>query len=349
MKDGPIDVLVVDDSAVVRQVLGGLLSDDPGLRVETASDPLIAMERMKRRRPDVIVLDLEMPRMDGMTFLRKLMGEDPIPVVVCSSLVGDGSTAMDALAEGAVDVIAKPKIGVKDFLEEAAQLLIDTVRAASQAQVLRRLRGRTSLPAGSTVPGVLRPSARPAPEYIVAIGASTGGTDALHQLLAALPKNSPALLVVQHMPEGFTSAFARHLDKTCAIDVKEAATGDAVVPGRALIARGNHHLQVIRRGPRFEVEVAIGALVNRHRPSVDVLFRSVAKASGKRAIGVLLTGMGSDGAEGLLEMRRAGARTIAQDASSSVVFGMPKAAIDRGAASRVLPLESIAAALLAPP
>jgi two-component system chemotaxis response regulator CheB len=345
MKD--LHVLVVDDSAVVRQVLTAVLQDEPGISVSVAPDPLLAMERMKNRRPDVIVLDLEMPRMDGLTFLRKLMAEDPLPVVICSAHVGGSSAAaVEALAEGAVDLITKPQLGIKGFLEESAQRLIDTVRGAAQAQPLRhRLRG----PSAPARPPPARISNRPPPDYVVAVGASTGGTEALHRVLEPLPKEAPPLVVVQHMPEGFTTAFARSLDRRCSVQVKEAASGDAVVAGRVLLARGNHHIELVRRGARFEVALGIGPLVNRHRPSVDVLFRSVARVAGRQAVGVLLTGMGSDGSEGLLEMRRAGARTIAQDRDSSVVFGMPKAAIDRGAASEVLALDLIGSAILAGP
>jgi two-component system, chemotaxis family, protein-glutamate methylesterase/glutaminase len=343
-------VLVVDDSAVMRQVLTALLSSAPGVSVGVAADPIFAVERMRTRRPDVIVLDLELPRMDGMTFLRRIMAEDPIPVVICSSHIGEGGRqAVDALSEGAVDVITKPQVGLRGFLEESAQTLIDTVLAAAQSRPFRRA-WRKDAPKSEPIRVASR-SQRPlsATEYIVALGASTGGTEALRGVLEALPKSAPPVLIVQHMPEHFTGTFAKSLDRTCRVEVKEAVNGDRLARGRVLVARGNHHLELRQSPGGLEVMVSTGPLVNRHRPSVDVLFRSVAKAAGKRALGVIMTGMGGDGADGLLEMRRAGARTIAQDEASSIVFGMPKVAIQRGAAKEVLPLESIAGAILEGP
>lgn len=341
-----LHVLVVDDSAVVREVMTAVLSQEPGITVAVAADPFIAMNKMKQRRPDVIVLDLEMPRMDGITFLQKIVREDPIPVVVCSALTGhETSIGLQALEQGAVEVVTKPRLGVKEFLFESAVTLIDAVRAADKS----RQRIRRSAP-GSAVP---RDTADAVPwrnsgEYlarttdkVVAIGASTGGTEALRLVLEAMPSDCPGMVIVQHMPEGFTSAFAQRLNETCRIDVKEAVTGDRVVCGLALIAPGNRHTQVRRNGAHYIVEVVDGPLVSRHRPSVDVLFRSVAQSVGSNAVGVIMTGMGNDGAEGLLEMKRAGALTIAQDEASCVVFGMPKEAIDRGAVDTISVLGQI--------
>jgi two-component system chemotaxis response regulator CheB len=356
MRDNSRDaltVLVVDDSAVVREVTTALLSLEPGLRVLTAADPLIAMEKMRTTRPDVILLDLEMPRMDGLTFLRKIMAEDPIPVVVCSSLAGRGTeAALTALEEGAVEVLAKPRVGVRDFLHESAILLVDTLRAAAKARLRldRPSRFAPSRRAAAVVepppPLPARPVLRLTTEKVIAVGASTGGTEALRLILEALPPGAPGLVAVQHMPEGFTAAFAKRLDSTCAVEVKEAAHGDPVREGLALIAPGNRHIMLVRSGARYVVEVTDGALVSRHRPSVDVLFQSVARAAGPNAVGILLTGMGNDGAAGLLDMKRAGAATIVQDEATCVVFGMPKEAIALGAADDVVPLPRIASVAL---
>ena len=341
-------VLVVDDSAVVRQTMLALLSAEPDLTVDVAADPLIAMEKMSLRNPDVIVLDLEMPRMDGMTFLKKIMREGPRPVIVCSGLVGTGSDgALRALEEGAVDVIAKPRIGLKTFLNDSAVMLIDAIRAAALVQMPRgRFFDRRPWSADAVVPRLARrPDVRER-FRIIAIGASTGGPDAICRILTELPPNAPGVVVVQHMPEGFTASFARRLDDLSAIEVKEAEQGDEVRPGRALIARGDHHLVIYEYASRLYVDVKRGPLVRRHRPSVDVLFRSVAQTAGSDAAGILLTGMGDDGAEGLGEMKDAGAWTIAESEESCAVFGMPRAAIARGAATDVLPVTSIAPALL---
>ncbi|MDJ0849861.1 MAG: chemotaxis response regulator protein-glutamate methylesterase [Myxococcota bacterium] len=349
-----LQVLVVDDSAVVRQMIQAVLSEDPGISVTVAADPLIAMQKMERVRPDVIVLDLEMPRMDGLTFLRKLMAEDPIPVVVCSSAVGSSSrAALRALDEGAVDIVRKPALGVAGFLRDSAVAVLDTVRAAASVGVRRRVLGRPA-PSGVETAPVGKRRVEPAPVggrrsepgSIVALGASTGGPEALASVLGALPPDAPGCVVVQHMPEGFTAAFAERLDATCRIAVKEAAAGDRVRPGSALIAPGDRHLVVRRHGVGFRVALDPGPLVSRHRPSVDMLFRSVADAAGARGVGVLLTGMGSDGAEGMLELKESGARTIAQDESTSVVFGMPGEAIKRGAVDEVVPLAGIPDAIL---
>jgi two-component system, chemotaxis family, protein-glutamate methylesterase/glutaminase len=351
----PLKVLVVDDSATVRQVLAAVLSEKHGFRVIVAADPLIAMEKMKKSLPDVILLDLEMPRMDGMTFLRKLMGENPLPVVICSGLTGPNTdAAIRALESGAVDIITKPKIGIRGFLEESAVLLEDTVRAAAAARV-RRSRRRQNSPDSANRAGddaslpCTGLCASKQKEKIIAIGASTGGTEALLHLFEQMPQDCPGIVAVQHMPEGFTAAFARRLNDNCAIEVREAADGDQLVPGRAYIAPGNRHTYVRRMGPTYFLEVRDGALVSRHRPSVNVLFRSVAQAAGPHAVGVLLTGMGDDGADGLLEMKRADAFTIAQDEATCVVFGMPREAILLGAAEEVLPLHRIPQAMLRRP
>lgn len=344
----PLKVLVVDDSATVRQVLAAVLSEKHGFRVTVAADPLIAIEKMKKSVPDVILLDLEMPRMDGMTFLRKLMAESPLPVVICSGLTGPNTdAAIRALEGGAVDIITKPKIGVRGFLEESAVLLEDTVRAAAAARI-RRAR-RYSVSTANIYSKEKHPHLQTASkekEKIIAIGASTGGTEALLHLFERMSQDCPGIVAVQHMPEGFTAAFARRLNSNCAIEVREAADGDQIVPGRAYIAPGNRHTYVRRMGPTYFLEVRDGALVSRHRPSVNVLFRSVAQAAGPHAVGVLLTGMGDDGADGLLEMKRANAFTIAQDEATCVVFGMPREAILLGAAEEVLPLQRIPETML---
>lgn len=344
----PLKVLVVDDSATVRQVLAAVLSEKHGFRVTVAADPLIAVEKMKKSLPDVILLDLEMPRMDGMTFLRKLMVENPLPVVICSGLMGPNTdAAIRALENGAVDIITKPKIGVRGFLEESAVLLEDTVRAAAAARV-RRSRRHPVSPANIRFkekrPHLQTESKQI--EKIIAIGASTGGTEALLNLFERMPRDCPGIVAVQHMPEGFTAAFARRLNDNCAIEVREAADGDQLVPGRAYIAPGNRHTYVRRMGPTYFLEVRDGDLVSRHRPSVNVLFRSTAQAAGPNALGVLLTGMGDDGADGLLEMKRGGAFTIAQDEATCVVFGMPREAILLGAADEILPLHRMAQGIL---
>jgi two-component system chemotaxis response regulator CheB len=344
----PVRVLAVDDSAVVRQALLQILRR-AGMLVTTASDPIIAMEKMRRERPDVMVLDIEMPRMDGLTFLRKLMEHDPLPVVVCSGLAGpDSEVALHALEEGAVDIVVKPRLGVKGFLEDSAARLVEVVRAASEARVLAR-RPR-AVPARR--PRDAEPRPRPPPvihrttHKVIVIGASTGGTEALKQILEAMPPDAPGIAIVQHMPEVFTKQFAKRLDQTCRIEVKEAEPEDRLVPGRALLARGNHHLVVRRSGAHYFVDVLATPPVSLHRPSVNVLFRSAAQAAGQNAVGVILTGMGDDGADGMAELKRAGAHTIAQDEATSVVFGMPREAIARGAVDEVLPLPRICQAML---
>ncbi len=344
-------VLIVDDSAVVRQTLSEVLASDPEIEViGAACDPYAAAERLREAVPDVITLDVEMPRMDGITFLRKLMSQHPLPVVICSSLAGEGSvTALEAMEAGAVDIIAKPQMGSKQFLEESRIRLCDAVKAAAKAR-LRPIAERQAVPPKYTADAILAPPTGKAmaqtTEKIVAVGASTGGTEALRVLLQALPHDAPGLVIVQHMPENFTAAFAKRLDGLCRITVKEAAQGDSVIPGRALIAPGNRHVLLKRSGARYYVEIKDGPLVCRHRPSVDVLFRSAARYAGENAVGVIMTGMGDDGARGLLEMKQAGAYTIAQDERSSVVFGMPAEAIKRQAQDAILPLEAIAPAVV---
>lgn len=330
-----IDVLVVDDSAVVRQTLKELLERTGEFSVTLAADPFIAERRIALRRPHVIVLDIEMPGMDGLTFLTRLMATDPLPVVICSARAGeDAAVAIEALARGAIDVLPKPRLSVKDFLSDTSTLLVDTVRAAALSK-----RGAAHLKAPRAAAHEIAKGV--ASSWAVAIGASTGGTEALAIVLGALPRDSPAILVVQHMPEGFTKAFAGRLNGLSAMEVREAEDGELIRPGVALLAPGNRHLSVTRDGARFLARVDQAPHVNRHRPSVDVLFRSVAETFGTRSVGALLTGMGKDGAVGLLEMKNRGAQTIAQDESTSVVFGMPKEAIALGAASRILPLQNI--------
>lgn len=342
-----IQVLVVDDSAVVRQVMQALLSQESDMEVTVAADPIIALHKMKQVRPHVIILDLEMPQMDGLTFLRKVMAENPIPTLICSSVAGRGTVAaIRALEEGAIGIVTKPKLGVGNFLHESAVMLIDTVRSAASARMRRRssLASRT-LEFKRSRPKANTASAASKEEGIVVIGASTGGTEALAQILGALPAEAPGIVIVQHMPEQFTAAFAKWLDTNCAIHVKEAADGDRVKRGWAFVAPGNRHSTIRRASGHLTIQVSDGPLVSRHRPSVNALFRSVAKAAGDSALGVILTGMGDDGADGLLEMRAAGAFTIAQNEASCVVFGMPKEAIRRGAAHKVLALEAISAAV----
>lgn len=340
-----IKVLVVDDSAVVRQVLTAQLQADPDIEmIGAAADPLLAMTRMQVQWPDVIVLDIEMPRMDGITFLKKIMAERPTPVVICSTLTDKGTeTAMAALSAGAVSIITKPKIGLKQFLNDVSDDLISAVKAAARANV-RRLQVAPKLTADAVLPAAdARSSALlRTTDRVVALGTSTGGTQALEVVLRALPRMSPGIVIVQHMPEHFTAAFAERLNGLCQIEVREARHNDRVVAGRALIAPGGKHMLLRRNGAQYHVEVVDGPLVNRHRPSVDVLFRSVAKCAGANALGVIMTGMGDDGAAGLLEMRKAGAQTVGQDEASCVVYGMPKEAVKRGAVAKVVPLDAIA-------
>jgi two-component system chemotaxis response regulator CheB len=350
MSTRKISVLIVDDSAVVRQTLSEVLSSDAEIEVMgTAGDPFVAAERIAEQVPDVITLDIEMPRMDGLTFLQKIMSQHPIPVVICSSLAEENAqSTLKALEYGAVDIIAKPKFGTRQFLEESRIILCEAVKAAAGARV-RVLQPHRPVEPKLTADAILSPATNAmleTTEKVVVIGASTGGTEALKTLLEALPADCPGIVIVQHMPELFTRAFARRLDSLCAITVKEAETNDTVLRGRALIAPGNHHTLIKRSGARYFVDIKEGPLVCRHRPSVDVLFRSAARYAGQNAVGVILTGMGDDGARGMLEMKHAGAMTIAQDEASCVVFGMPKEAIKYGAVDRVMPLQTIAGAIL---
>jgi len=344
-RPGKLHVLVVDDSAVVRQVMQAILQTDQRITVSVAADPLIAASKMQKERPDVVITDLEMPRMDGLTFLRKIMAESPIPVVICSGLAAKGTElALRALEEGAVEVITKPKLGVRDFLHESAVLLLDAVWSAAEARIAPRQKmpAQSRSSADAVLP--LRAKSRDwSPSHIlIAVGASTGGTEALRTFLSAMPPDCPPIVAVQHMPENFTRAFADRLNQDCTIEVTEAQNGVQLHRGMALIAPGNHHALVSRNGTNLVVNVMDGPLVSRHRPSVDVLFRSVAVSAGRNAVGIIMTGMGDDGAQGLREMKDAGARTIAQDEASCVVFGMPREAIALGAIDFVLPLEQIA-------
>ncbi|MFP4484156.1 MAG: chemotaxis response regulator protein-glutamate methylesterase [Spirochaetaceae bacterium] len=351
-----IRVMVVDDSAVVRETLTSILNEDPKIEVvATASDPLIAVKKLEKVVPDVITLDIEMPRMDGLSFLQRLMSQHPLPVVICSSQAGAGSSnALRALEYGAVDIVEKPKMGTKTFLEESKTRLTDVVKAAHAAKVRK---ARPQAPAGREIEpkhtadvmlsfGTGRESVIETTERIVVVGASTGGTEALRDFLERLPLDAPPVVIVQHMPEKFTAAFATRLDTLCRVTVKEAANNDSVIRGRALIAPGNRHTLLKRSGARYYVEVKDGPLVSRHRPSVDVLFRSAARYAGKNAVGVIMTGMGDDGARGMEELHQAGAYTIAQDEKTSIVFGMPNEAIKRNAVDKVVPLGEIAGHVL---
>ncbi|MBR7780733.1 protein-glutamate methylesterase/protein-glutamine glutaminase [Undibacterium luofuense] len=348
-----IKVMLVDDSAVVRQVLAAVLARDPELEViATAADPLFAMNKMNQNWPDVVVLDVEMPRMDGITFLKQVMAVRPTPVVICSTLTEKGAaTSVQAMSAGAVAIVTKPKQGLRDFLASDAGDLVQTVKEAAAAD-MRRLRA-TMPSTPSAVPELQKPvkaadirekvtAMAVTTDKLVAIGTSTGGTQALELVLSALPADSPGIVIVQHMPEKFTAAFSERLNKICQIEVREAAHGDRVLDGLALVAPGGKHMQLRRNGAQYQVDIFDGPPVNRHKPSVDVLFRSVAKHAGANALGVIMTGMGDDGALGLLEMHQAGAETLAQDEKTCVVYGMPKEAVKRGAVDRIVPLQEIA-------
>lgn len=348
-----IKVMIVDDSALVRQVVGHAIAKEPSIEViATAQDPLFAMEKMKARWPDVLVLDIEMPRMDGLTFLKKVMAEHPTPVVICSSLAENGAqVTMEALAAGAVAIITKPKLGLKSFLEDSANDIVNAIKAAARANMkaMRRVTSpalavphRPKISVDEVLPSLHHGAGMyGTTDKLVAIGTSTGGTQALEAVLTRLPVTSVGIVVVQHMPEKFTAMFAARLNAVCAMEVREARDGDRVRSGLVLIAPGGRHMLVKRSGAQYYVEVKDGPLVNRHKPSVDVLFRSVAHAAGMNALGVIMTGMGDDGARGLKDMRDAGARTVAEDESTCVVFGMPKEAIKLGAAGKVMPLDRI--------
>lgn len=338
----PIKVLLVDDSAVVRQTLTQIINSHPKMQVSAAAqDPLFAMRHMEKEWPDVIVLDVEMPRMDGITFLRKVMVERPTPVVMCSSLTEKGAdTTMQAMSLGAVEIVTKPKLGVKGFLSESAHEIIHAVLAAAQAR-MARANGAMVAPAKQekavTVPssGAMARTT----ERIIAIGSSTGGTTALEKILTKLPRVSPGIVIVQHMPVAFTAAFAERLNMLCEIEVCEAQGGETILPGHAYIARGDKHLLIARSGALYKTAVKDGPLVTRHKPSVDVLFRSVARYAGKNAMGIILTGMGDDGARGLKEMRDAGSVTLGECEESCIVYGMPQEAMRRGAVQKELSLQ----------
>lgn len=354
-----IRVLIIDDSASVRQTLTRVLEADPAIEViGAASDPFMAARKIQEEIPDVITLDVEMPRMDGITFLRKLMAQRPIPVVMCSSLTESGSqTLLQALEAGAVDVILKPKIGAADHLAESGMRICEVVKSAAHARLGARRAQRIAGAAGKgpaqklTADAVLPPPSGRAmaktTEMVVCVGASTGGTEALRDLLESLPANAPGIVIVQHMPEKFTEAFAKRLNSLCEVEVKEAVDGDPVLRGHVLIAPGDKHMLLERQGARYHVSVREGPLVSRHRPSVDVLFRSAARSAGANAMGVIMTGMGDDGARGMAEMHEAGAFTVAQDEATSVVYGMPKEAVARGGVDRIVPLDHIAREILA--
>lgn len=348
-----IRVLIVDDSAIVRRALSDILSSDKGIEVlGTASDPYIAVRKIQQEVPDVITLDIEMPRMDGLTFLKKIMSQHPMPVVIISSLTERGTaTALRALEYGAVEIITKPQLHTREFIEESRIKLIDAVRAAAVSKLKRRVVPKITVTpkytADAVLPKVRNSSLIKTTEIVISVGASTGGTEALRVFLEAMPLDCPGIIIVQHMPEQFTKSFANRLNELCKITVKEATNGDSVLKGHALIAPGNKHMLLKRSGARYYVEVKEGPLVNRHRPSVDVLFRSTAKFAGRNAIGVIMTGMGDDGARGMAEMKEVGAYNIAQDEASCVVFGMPKEAIKRNSVDQILSLEKIAQAALA--
>ncbi|MGE8504008.1 MAG: protein-glutamate methylesterase/protein-glutamine glutaminase [Pseudomonas sp.] len=347
----PIKVMIVDDSAVVRQVLASVLAADPAIEVlGTAADPLFALSKMEREWPDVIVLDVEMPRMDGITFLKKLMAERPTPVVICSTLTEKGaSTTMQALAAGAVSIVTKPQVNLSKFLVNASDDLLGAVKAAARANMRQLAKSKApvqpKLGADAVIPAG-QPAMARTTERVVAIGTSTGGTQALEYILTALPRVCPGIVIVQHMPERFTAAFAERLNGLCQIEVLEARHGDRVMPGRALIAPGGRHMLLKRSGAQYMVEVVDGPPVSRHKPSVDVLFRSTARAAGANATGIIMTGMGDDGARGLREMFEAGAQTFGQDEASCVVYGMPKEAKKLGAVGREIALEQIPAHIL---
>ncbi len=343
-----IRVLIVDDSTVVRQALTAILNSDPIIEVmATASDPYIAARKIRKEVPTVITLDIEMPRMDGLTFLRKIMTQHPIPVVVISSLTSKGTeTALRALEYGAIEVISKPQLHTKEHIEESKIKLCDAVKAAAISKMRKRhtqvMTVQPKLTADAVLPKIATRSMIKTTDKIIAVGASTGGTEALRVFLEAMPMDCPGIVIVQHMPEMFTRSFAMRLNDICRITVKEAQNGDSVLKGQALIAPGNQHTLLKRSGARYYVEVKNGPLVNRHRPSVDVLFRATARYAGKNAVGIIMTGMGDDGAKGMLEMKEAGAYNIAQNENSCVVFGMPKEAIKLQAVDKILSLESIA-------
>ena len=336
--DRPIKVLVVDDSAIVRKIFREYLSRESDIEVVgTAPDPYVARDKIIQLKPDVITLDIEMPRMDGITFLKKLMRYYPIPTIIVSSLTREGSKmAMEALACGALEVISKPTDGYS--AGDMGMQLVDKIRAVARIPMVKRIQGAVNVP---PPPVQVSQALKETTNKIIAIGASTGGTEAIKTVLMGMPANAPGIVVVQHMPAKFTTSFAERLNELCKISVKEARDGDSVVNGTALIAPGNYHMLLKRSGARYYVQVKTGPMVHHQRPAVDVLFNSVAMYAGSNAVGVILTGMGADGARGLLKMREAGAGTVAQDEKSCVVFGMPKEAIKVGAVDKVVPLQLI--------
>lgn len=341
-----VRVLIVDDSASVRQILSTILNEDPDIEVmASASDPFVAAKRLQEELPDVIILDIEMPRMDGMTFLRKIMAQRPIPVIICSTLTEQGSNLMfEAFEAGAVDIVPKPRVDTRQALMESSGRLREAVKSAARARVRPRGARRpveAKLTADAIMPPPVAGRSRPETERIVCIGVSTGGTESLRDVLEVLPRACPGILIVQHMPQGFTAAFAKRLNGICEIHVKEAEDGEPVLPGTAYIAPGSRHMLLQRTGVRYHIAIKDGPPVSRHRPSADVLFRSAAQYAGKNALGIIMTGMGDDGAKGLLEMRKLGATTRAQDEESCVVFGMPKEAIACGAVEKIVSLSKI--------
>ncbi|PLX97914.1 MAG: chemotaxis response regulator protein-glutamate methylesterase [Desulfuromonas sp.] len=347
-----IKVLIVDDSAVVRQALSEIINKEEDLDViGTAADPLIAASKIAKQMPDVITLDIEMPRMDGLTFLQRIMTQHPVPVVICSSLTVKGAdTTLRAMQYGAVEVINKPKSGARQFFEESRIVICDAIRAAAVSRV-RRLSDTAKVIEPKLTADAILPQPKSGlrlqtTQKIIALGASTGGTEAIRSFLEALPYDAPGVAIVQHMPEHFTAAFANRLNETCRVTVKEAKDGDTIIQGHALIAPGNRHMLLQRSGAKYYVALKDGPLVSRHRPSVDVLFRSTARYAGSNAIGVIMTGMGDDGAKGMLEMKHAGAINIAQNEKTCIVFGMPNEAIKLGAVDIVLPLDAIAEKVL---
>lgn len=348
LKDS-INVLIVDDSALVRQTMLEILCQKDGFNSRAASNAMIAERKIKEEKPDIILLDIEMPQMDGLTFLKRLMKTTPIPVVICSSVTEKGSTkAMDALDSGAIEIIEKPKIGTKKFLEESRTLLADTVRAAVSVKVKPKknegkpLAVQPKLTADAML-SLGKNLLSEKTDTIIVVGASTGGTEALESFLMQIPPNLPPICIVQHMPEHFTKAFADRLNRTCPPQIMEAINGQSLSKGLVLIAPGGKHMLLKRRGSKYFVEVREGPLVCRHRPSVDVLFRSAAKYAGSNAIGVIMTGMGDDGSQGMLEMKQNGSYNIAQDEASCIVYGMPKEAVKKNAVDLILPLNRIAA------
>ena len=340
-----IQILVVDDSALVRQFMTEVIASQPDMALlATAPDPIVAMTKMQKQWPDVILLDVEMPKMDGITFLKQIMAQHPTPVVICSSLTEKGTAlTLEAFSASAVAVFTKATLGVRQHLQSIANDLIRAIREASQAKTTTVRPQIKAEPVTMVAPVQTTHNLTRTTDRVVAIGTSTGGTIALENILTQLPQDVPGIVIVQHMPEKFTAAFAERLNGLCAIEVREARNGDRVLQGCALIAPGGYHTQVVRNGAFYCTEVFDAPPVNRHKPSVDVLFRSVAKSVGRNALGMILTGMGDDGARGLLSMRQAGANTIAQDEASSVVFGMPKEAIKLGAAEQIFSLNQMPA------